>query len=81
MNKIAHRQILRLLEIDGRWDEQAAEQLPEYMKALFINILNTTNKIEEELKLQKNKHAQLVKKLVSCIAPKDHTKEHMKSLF
>jgi hypothetical protein len=36
------------------------------MKALLINILNTTNKIEEELKLQKNSHAELVKKLVSC---------------
>ncbi|OQU79856.1 hypothetical protein SORBI_3007G034700 [Sorghum bicolor] len=47
-----------------RWDEQTTEQLPAYLKALFINILNTTNKIEEELKLMKNKHADLIKRLV-----------------
>ncbi|KAG2632750.1 hypothetical protein PVAP13_2NG123021 [Panicum virgatum] len=44
-----------------RWDKQAAEKLPTYMKDLFIFILNTINDIMEELKLQKNKHAQFVK--------------------
>nr|QLR06789.1 terpene synthase clade-I-ancestor [synthetic construct] len=47
-----------------RWDEEAAEQLPGYMKAFYINILTTINAIEEELKLQKNKHADYVKKLL-----------------
>jgi len=35
------------------------------LKPLLISILDTTNKIEEELKLQKNRHAEVVKKLVS----------------
>ncbi|XP_066326143.1 (E)-beta-caryophyllene synthase-like [Miscanthus floridulus] len=47
-----------------RWDEQTTEQLPAYLKALFINILNTTNKIEKELKLMKNKLVDLIKRLV-----------------
>jgi hypothetical protein len=29
----------------GRWDEQTTEKFPAHMKALLINILNTTNKI------------------------------------
>ncbi|OEL15827.1 (E)-beta-farnesene synthase [Dichanthelium oligosanthes] len=48
-----------------RWDKQAAEKLPAYMKELFIFILNTINGIVEELKLQKNKHAEFAKELVS----------------
>ena len=48
-----------------RWDEQAAEKLPAYMKDLFIFTLNTINDIMEELKLRKNKHAEFVKELVS----------------
>ncbi|XP_044969184.1 (E)-beta-caryophyllene synthase-like [Hordeum vulgare subsp. vulgare] len=51
-----------------RWDEQAAEQLPAHLKALYINILNTTNDFEEELKRQKNKNAELVKELVIDVA-------------
>nr|QJA42391.1 terpene synthase TPS20 [Setaria viridis] len=51
-----------------RWDGQTTEKFPAHMKALLINILNTTNKIEDELKLQKNRHAELVKKLVICTA-------------
>jgi len=50
----------------GRWDEQTTEKFPAHMKALLTSIFDTTNKIVEELKLQKNKHAELVKKLVSC---------------
>ncbi|PAN10360.1 hypothetical protein PAHAL_2G089500 [Panicum hallii] len=46
-----------------RWDEQAAEKLPAYMKDLFIFILNTINDIMGDLKLQKNKHAEFVKEL------------------
>ncbi|KAG2641123.1 (E)-beta-caryophyllene synthase-like isoform X4 [Panicum virgatum] len=46
-----------------RWDEQAAEKLPAYMKDLFIFTLNTINDIMEELKLRKNKHAEFVKEL------------------
>ncbi|KAK3122687.1 hypothetical protein QOZ80_8AG0616830 [Eleusine coracana subsp. coracana] len=47
-----------------RWDKQMMEQFPDYLKAILINILNTTNKIEEDLKLQGNKHAEMVKKMV-----------------
>ncbi|XBI98107.1 hypothetical protein VPH35_018368 [Triticum aestivum] len=51
-----------------RWGEQAAENLPANLKALYINILNTTNDIEEELKHQKNKNAELVKDFVIHVA-------------
>ena len=54
-----------LQTIYNRWDKQAAEKMPAYMKDLFIFILNTINDIMEELKLQKNKHAEFVKELVS----------------
>ncbi|KAL6643118.1 hypothetical protein ACP70R_021299 [Stipagrostis hirtigluma subsp. patula] len=47
-----------------RWDEQAVEKLPTYLKALYINVLNTTDEVVEELKLQNNKHAELIRKLV-----------------
>ncbi|XBI98105.1 hypothetical protein VPH35_018368 [Triticum aestivum] len=49
-----------------RWGEQAAENLPANLKALYINILNTTNDIEEELKHQKNKNAELVIHVAKC---------------
>jgi hypothetical protein len=49
---------------NGRWDEEASEQCPAYLRTLYINILTTVKAIEEELKLQKNKHAKLVKRLV-----------------
>ncbi|KAK8450642.1 hypothetical protein SEVIR_6G066700v4 [Setaria viridis] len=51
-----------------RWDEKAAEKFPAYLRALYKNILGTTDEIVEELKLQNNKHAELVKKLVIDIA-------------
>ncbi|KAG2576590.1 hypothetical protein PVAP13_6NG032600 [Panicum virgatum] len=51
-----------------RWDEQTTEEFPAHLKPLLIGILDTTNKIEEELKLQKNRHAEVVKKLVICTA-------------
>ncbi|CAD6246602.1 unnamed protein product [Miscanthus lutarioriparius] len=55
-----------------RWDEEITEQLPTYIKALFINIRNTTNMIEEELRHKKNKHAELFKKLVIDMAKNYH---------
>jgi len=66
MNKIhASPKFTFARKTNARWVEQTStEQLPAYLKALFINILNTTNKIEEELKLMKNKHADLIKRLV-----------------
>nr|CAB3479911.1 unnamed protein product [Digitaria exilis] len=51
-----------------KWDEQTTDKFPAHMKALLVNILKTTNKILEELKLQENMHAELVKKLVICTA-------------
>jgi hypothetical protein len=58
---------LPLLEkTNGRWDAQVTEQLPAHLKALFINILTDTNKMVEELKFQKNKHAELFKELVGA---------------
>jgi hypothetical protein len=69
MNKtyICITEVFTLLEkTNDRWDEEITEQLPTYMKALFINIHDTTNKIEEELRHKKNKHAELFKKLASC---------------
>ncbi|TVU42231.1 hypothetical protein EJB05_08624, partial [Eragrostis curvula] len=46
------------------WDEETTEQLPEYLKAICINILHTVNKIEEDLKHQKNKLNEFFKKMV-----------------
>ncbi|XBI87020.1 hypothetical protein VPH35_025172 [Triticum aestivum] len=47
-----------------RWDEHAAEQVPTYMRPFYKGTVSTINCIEEDLKLQKNKHAELVKELV-----------------
>ncbi|WVZ81717.1 hypothetical protein U9M48_029061 [Paspalum notatum var. saurae] len=47
-----------------RWNVQITEPFPAYLKALFINILCATEKIVEEFKFQKNKHGELVKKMV-----------------
>ncbi|KAK3122570.1 hypothetical protein QOZ80_8AG0615380 [Eleusine coracana subsp. coracana] len=47
-----------------RWDEQATEQLPTNLKEIFINILNTTYKVEKDIELQKNKHAKNFKEVV-----------------
>ncbi|XP_062190962.1 (E)-beta-caryophyllene synthase-like [Phragmites australis] len=51
-----------------RWDEKATEKFPAYLKALYNNILGTTDEIVEELKHQNNKHAEIVRKLVIDIA-------------
>lgn len=48
-----------------RWDEQAAEQLPGYMKLFYNKVLITVKAIEEELKLRGNKNVDYVKKVVS----------------
>ncbi|GJN39842.1 hypothetical protein PR202_gb28989 [Eleusine coracana subsp. coracana] len=50
------------------WDEQATEQLPTNLKEIFINILNTTNKVEKDLELQKNKQAKIFRKMVISTA-------------
>ncbi|KQJ95021.1 (E)-beta-farnesene synthase [Brachypodium distachyon] len=47
-----------------RWDEEAAEQLPGYMKFFYSKVLATVNAIEQDLKLQGRKHAHYVKKLL-----------------
>uniref|UniRef100_A0A8I6YYP9 Terpene synthase n=1 Tax=Hordeum vulgare subsp. vulgare TaxID=112509 RepID=A0A8I6YYP9_HORVV len=54
--------------LNHMWDEQVVEHFPAYLKSLYINILNTTNVIDEELKHQKNMHAGLAKKLVIDVA-------------
>ncbi|AQK41709.1 Alpha-humulene/(-)-(E)-beta-caryophyllene synthase [Zea mays] len=54
------------------WDEQIAHQLSAGLKVLLASILNATNKIEEELKLQGNMHAELVKKMVIDTAKSYH---------
>ncbi|RCV30114.1 hypothetical protein SETIT_6G068300v2 [Setaria italica] len=51
-----------------RWDEKAAEKFPSYLRALYKNIIGTTDEIVEELKLQNNKHAELVRKLIIDVA-------------
>ncbi|RLN36423.1 (E)-beta-farnesene synthase-like [Panicum miliaceum] len=58
-----------------RWDKQSAEKLPAYMKALFVFILNTISDIVEELKLQKNKHAELAKELFIDMAKRYRAEE------
>ncbi|CAL5066362.1 unnamed protein product [Urochloa decumbens] len=58
-----------------RWDKQDADKLPAFMKAFFIFILNTINDIVEELKLQKNKHAESVKELFIDMAKRYRAEE------
>lgn len=57
--------ILEQLSILFRWDEQAAEHLPGYMKFFYRKVLATMKVIEKDLDSQGNKHADYVKKLVS----------------
>ncbi|KAL5232301.1 hypothetical protein ABZP36_031077 [Zizania latifolia] len=47
-----------------RWDEEAAEQLPGYLKFFYKKVLSTVKSIETDLKLQGNKHFDSVKKLL-----------------
>ncbi|CAL5004164.1 unnamed protein product [Urochloa decumbens] len=47
-----------------RWDKKAVEKFPVYLRDLYKNILDATEEIVKELKLQNNKHAELVKKMV-----------------
>ncbi|WVZ95133.1 hypothetical protein U9M48_040934 [Paspalum notatum var. saurae] len=49
-----------------RWDEEAAQHCPAYLRNLYINIFATVNAIEEELKLQNNKHAKLIIDMAKC---------------
>lgn len=51
-----------------RWDKDAAEQCPAYLRNLYIYILATVKDIEEQLQRQKNKHAKLVKRLIIDMA-------------
>jgi hypothetical protein len=53
------------MQFDDRWDEQATDQLPAYLREFYLNTLSSTNGIEEDLKFQNNKHAELVKELVT----------------
>ncbi|KAL6856832.1 hypothetical protein ACP4OV_018214 [Aristida adscensionis] len=55
-----------------RWDRKAAEQLPEYLKAIYCNIIGTIDDIVEELKLQNNKNAEIVRRLVIHVAKSYH---------
>lgn len=56
-----------------RWDEKAAEQLPANLREVYKNIICDTNEIVEELKILNNKNAELVIKVVSTYN-KDNTK-------
>ncbi|KAF7070063.1 hypothetical protein CFC21_075620 [Triticum aestivum] len=47
-----------------RWDEQAAEHLPGYMKFFYSKVLTTMKVIAKDLDSQGNKHADYVKKLL-----------------
>ncbi|CAO2042784.1 unnamed protein product [Urochloa humidicola] len=51
-----------------RWDEEATEQLPAYLREFYLNTLSSSKGIEEDLKFQNNKHAELVKELVIDLA-------------
>jgi (-)-germacrene D synthase len=75
VDKIFTISLIKKIHNDDRWDEQIAHQLSAGLKVLLASILNATNKIEEELKLQGNMHAELVKKMVNKIllAPRDHS--------
>ncbi|PWZ45177.1 Beta-sesquiphellandrene synthase [Zea mays] len=51
-----------------RWDEEGVEQCPTYLRTLYTNIRATVKAIEEDLNLQNNKHAKLVKGLIIDMA-------------
>ncbi|OEL30914.1 (E)-beta-farnesene synthase [Dichanthelium oligosanthes] len=55
-----------------RWDEEATEQLPACLREFYLNTLSSSNGIEEDLKLQNNKHAELVKELVIEVVKNYH---------
>jgi hypothetical protein len=56
---------LTLLEIGDRWDEKATEQIPEYLRPFYMNVIRCTEQVVRELKLQNNKHAEVVREIVS----------------
>nr|AJQ30127.1 zizaene synthase [synthetic construct] len=47
-----------------RWDVKATEQLPANMRTFYDYLICTTDEVVEELKLQNNKNAELVKKVL-----------------
>ncbi|KAK3123119.1 hypothetical protein QOZ80_8AG0624290 [Eleusine coracana subsp. coracana] len=55
-----------------RWDEKAAEQLPESLRSFYCNVISNTNEIIEHLKIQKNLNAEVVRKLVTHVAKSYH---------
>ncbi|RCV30091.1 hypothetical protein SETIT_6G066400v2 [Setaria italica] len=55
-----------------RWDEKAAEQIPEYLRPFFTNVIRCTDKVTGELKLQNNKHAEVVKEMALHVAKSYH---------
>ncbi|PAN33468.2 hypothetical protein PAHAL_6G029600 [Panicum hallii] len=51
-----------------RWDEKAAEQIPEYLRPFYRNVVCNTDMVVQELKLQNNKHAEVVREMALHVA-------------
>ncbi|XP_062192240.1 (E)-beta-caryophyllene synthase-like [Phragmites australis] len=47
-----------------RWDEKAMEQLPANLRAFYNNLLGNIDGIVEDLKVQNNKNAEAVRRMV-----------------
>ncbi|PUZ50068.1 hypothetical protein GQ55_6G030000 [Panicum hallii var. hallii] len=55
-----------------RWDEKAAEQIPEYLRPFYRNVVCNTDMVVQELKLQNNKHAEVVREMALHVAKSYH---------
>nr|CAB3479944.1 unnamed protein product [Digitaria exilis] len=55
-----------------RWDEKAAEQIREYLRSFYRNVICCTDKVVEELKRQNNKHAEVVREMALHVAKSYH---------
>ncbi|KAJ1267219.1 hypothetical protein BS78_07G039800 [Paspalum vaginatum] len=55
-----------------RWDEKAAEQIPEYLRPLYTNVIRCTDQVVAELKQQNNQHADAVREIVIDVAKSFH---------
>ncbi|KAJ1267208.1 hypothetical protein BS78_07G038700 [Paspalum vaginatum] len=45
------------------WDEKAAAQIPEHLRPFFTNFIRGVDSVVTELKLQNNKHAEVLREL------------------
>ncbi|KAJ1267779.1 hypothetical protein BS78_07G084300 [Paspalum vaginatum] len=55
-----------------RWDEKAAEQIPESLRPFYRTVLRTVDDVVTELKKQNNKNADVVREMMLHVAKSYH---------